>query len=111
MDSANAPTIFDKKTREKASQVLKIHSPGVRSRDSLTGACPGRRVSKRVEPPAEGLSKLFHPAVAAWFEGRFPSPTPAQIEAWPAIIGRPAYADRRADRLRQNLGRVSGGHR
>ncbi len=85
MDSANAPTISDKKTREKTSQVLKIHSPGVRSRDSLTGACPGRRVSKRVEPPAEGLSKLFHPAVAAWFEGRFPSPTPAQIEAWPAI--------------------------
>jgi ATP-dependent Lhr-like helicase len=28
---------------------------------------------------------LFHPAVAAWFRGRFPAPTPAQERAWPAI--------------------------
>jgi ATP-dependent helicase Lhr and Lhr-like helicase len=28
---------------------------------------------------------LFHPAVAAWFEGNFATPTPAQAEAWPAI--------------------------
>ena len=27
----------------------------------------------------------FHPAVAAWFAGRFPAPTPAQTQAWPAI--------------------------
>src|ERR1700687_5391087 len=27
----------------------------------------------------------FHPAVAAWFRAAFPAPTPAQIEAWPAI--------------------------
>ena len=27
----------------------------------------------------------FHPAVAAWFRGAFPSPTPAQARAWPAI--------------------------
>ena len=27
----------------------------------------------------------FHPAVAAWFRGAFPSPTPAQVRAWPAI--------------------------
>ena len=27
----------------------------------------------------------FHPAVAAWFRQRFGAPTPAQIEAWPAI--------------------------
>jgi ATP-dependent helicase Lhr and Lhr-like helicase len=27
----------------------------------------------------------FHPAVAAWFRGRFPAPTPAQEQAWPAI--------------------------
>ena len=31
------------------------------------------------------LSALFHPAVAAWFAGRFASPTPAQVQAWPAI--------------------------
>src|ERR1700757_537978 len=30
---------------------------------------------------------LFHPAVAAWFDATFPSPTPAQAEAWPAIAG------------------------
>jgi ATP-dependent Lhr-like helicase len=28
---------------------------------------------------------LFHPTVAAWFASRFPSPTPAQAQAWPAI--------------------------
>jgi len=27
----------------------------------------------------------FHPAVAAWFAGRFAAPTPAQAQAWPAI--------------------------
>ncbi|MEO6021665.1 MAG: DEAD/DEAH box helicase [Burkholderiales bacterium] len=27
----------------------------------------------------------FHPAVRAWFEQAFAAPTPAQIEAWPAI--------------------------
>jgi ATP-dependent helicase Lhr and Lhr-like helicase len=30
-------------------------------------------------------STLFHPAVAAWFASRFDSPTPAQVQAWPAI--------------------------
>jgi ATP-dependent Lhr-like helicase len=28
---------------------------------------------------------LFHPLIAAWFAGRFASPTPAQVQAWPAI--------------------------
>jgi len=27
----------------------------------------------------------FHPAVAAWFAKAFPAPTPAQVQAWPAI--------------------------
>lgn len=27
----------------------------------------------------------FHPAVANWFRRAFPAPTPAQVEAWPAI--------------------------
>ncbi len=27
----------------------------------------------------------FHPAVAAWFRAAFAEPTPAQVEAWPAI--------------------------
>ena len=31
------------------------------------------------------LSSLFHPAVAAWFDGNFAAPTAAQEEAWPAI--------------------------
>ena len=30
-------------------------------------------------------SELFHPAVAAWFARTFAAPTPAQIDAWPAI--------------------------
>ncbi|AXA85397.1 ATP-dependent DNA helicase [Lysobacter oculi] len=33
-------------------------------------------------PPALAA---FHPAVSGWFGQRFPSPTPAQAEAWPAI--------------------------
>src|SRR6478672_8669077 len=32
-------------------------------------------------PPLAG----FHPAVAAWFQGAFPGPTDAQVQAWPAI--------------------------
>ena len=31
------------------------------------------------------LASLFHPAVAVWFARNFAAPTPAQIEAWPAI--------------------------
>lgn len=31
---------------------------------------------------------LFHPAVAAWFNERFNAPSPAQLEAWPAIQQR-----------------------
>src|SRR5215468_9385160 len=30
-------------------------------------------------------SKLFHPAVAAWFDRTFAAPTIAQAQAWPAI--------------------------
>ncbi len=28
---------------------------------------------------------LLHPAAKAWFQNNFPAPTPAQLEAWPAI--------------------------
>src|SRR5437868_13575013 len=28
---------------------------------------------------------LFHPAVREWFRTSFPSPTPAQSQAWPVI--------------------------
>jgi ATP-dependent Lhr-like helicase len=31
------------------------------------------------------VSEQFHPAVAAWFSSAFSGPTPAQLEAWPAI--------------------------
>src|SRR5215468_1491019 len=30
-------------------------------------------------------ARLFHPAIAAWFERTFAAPTAAQAEAWPAI--------------------------
>ncbi|HWA80485.1 MAG TPA: DEAD/DEAH box helicase, partial [Acetobacteraceae bacterium] len=36
-------------------------------------------------PMNASFSRLFHPAVAAWFASRFAAPTPAQAEAWPAI--------------------------
>ena len=31
-------------------------------------------------------SASFHPAVAGWFNERFAAPTPAQADAWPAIM-------------------------
>ena len=31
------------------------------------------------------LSNIFCPAVASWFAGHFATPTPAQLQAWPAI--------------------------
>jgi ATP-dependent Lhr-like helicase len=31
------------------------------------------------------IHDLFHPAVAAWFQNSFDAPTPAQVDAWPAI--------------------------
>ncbi len=36
------------------------------------------------EAPATVLES-FHPAVAGWFRAAFAGPTPAQVEAWPAI--------------------------
>ena len=34
---------------------------------------------------ASSVLDLFHPAVRAWFESAFAAPTPAQVDAWPAI--------------------------
>ncbi len=34
---------------------------------------------------ASSVLDAFHPAVAAWFARTFDSPTPAQVDAWPAI--------------------------
>src|SRR5271168_4024679 len=36
--------------------------------------------------PIVSNTSLFHPAVSAWFSGRFSAPTPAQAAAWPAIL-------------------------
>src|SRR5205809_2908124 len=36
-------------------------------------------VRKMIQPA------VFHPAVEAWFRKTFPSPTEAQVRAWPAI--------------------------
>src|SRR5271156_1690552 len=38
-----------------------------------------------VMAPIASSTSLFHPAVAAWFGGRFSAPTPTQARAWPAI--------------------------
>src|SRR5277367_2089620 len=35
--------------------------------------------------PIASSTRLFHPAVSAWFNGRFSVPTPTQAKAWPAI--------------------------
>ena len=34
---------------------------------------------------ASSVLDLFHPAVRTWFESAFAAPTPAQVDAWPAI--------------------------
>ncbi|MBA2548813.1 MAG: DEAD/DEAH box helicase, partial [Burkholderiaceae bacterium] len=34
---------------------------------------------------SHSVLQLFHPAVHAWFASAFAAPTPAQVEAWPAI--------------------------
>ncbi|MFV3334371.1 DEAD/DEAH box helicase [Pseudomonas sp. NY15437] len=41
----------------------------------------------RTSPRARRADVLsaFHPAVAGWFRAHFPAPTPAQVQAWPAI--------------------------
>src|SRR5947209_13251157 len=39
-----------------------------------------------LEPPRSGPLAAFHPAVAAWFERRFPEgPTEPQARGWPLI--------------------------
>ncbi len=38
-------------------------------------------------PPGSPGQVFKHPAVSAWFEGKFASPTDAQAAAWPAIAG------------------------
>src|SRR5271170_2345193 len=41
--------------------------------------------------PIVSSTRLFHPAVAAWFGAQFSAPTPTQARAWPAIkAGRDA---------------------
>ncbi|MBI3498027.1 MAG: DEAD/DEAH box helicase [Proteobacteria bacterium] len=42
-------------------------------------------MASRLKPEPLNLDRLFHPAVAAWFEARFPAPTLAQEAAWPEI--------------------------
>ena len=66
-------------------------------RDSKAPAQPAARPAcgrcrKAGDAPAEQgplMTSLvldrFHPAVRAWFESAFAAPTPAQVEAWPAI--------------------------
>ncbi len=41
--------------------------------------------SARPAEPAPRPLAEFHPAVRQWFERHFAAPTPAQVEAWPAI--------------------------
>src|SRR3954468_1130639 len=42
-------------------------------------------MASEVESGGRDVLGGFHPAVAAWFRSAFAEPTPAQLEAWPAI--------------------------
>src|SRR5262245_10831968 len=44
---------------------------------------PSRRAASPKQ--AKPVASLFHPAVAAWFDGAFARPTALQGEAWPAM--------------------------
>ena len=54
---------------------------------------------------------LFHPAVAAWFDRSFAAPTRGAGAGLAGDPGRPARADRGADRLRQDARRLPRGDR
>ena len=53
------------------------------------------------------LASRFHPVVQQWFADTLGEPTAAQARGWAAIRERPAHADRRADRIRQDARGVS----
>jgi ATP-dependent helicase Lhr and Lhr-like helicase len=44
-----------------------------------------RRSGSIIDFSRMNTSELFHPAVSAWFSETFAGPTPAQVDAWPAI--------------------------
>jgi ATP-dependent Lhr-like helicase len=52
---------------------------------SISKARTGAGESSAPSKTSAGVETLFHPAVANWFADSFVSPTPAQVEAWPAI--------------------------
>jgi ATP-dependent helicase Lhr and Lhr-like helicase len=54
-------------------------------RQAARDAARSRSLSVLSVATTPSVSASFHPAVAAWFEGRFGAPTPAQAEAWPSI--------------------------
>ena len=57
-------------------------------RNPETGLTPGATAGAETNsaPPSQATARtLFHSAVASWFADSFAAPTPAQIEAWPAI--------------------------
>src|SRR5215469_5855513 len=52
--------------------------------NSARAGCSQRRHCDSIVP----MPAYFHPAVANWFDRTFDAPTPAQREAWPAIIAQ-----------------------
>ena len=51
--------------------------------DHDRGNCAGTIRALQMDP----VLTRFHPAVRAWFGGRFPGPTEPQRHGWPAIAG------------------------
>ena len=61
--------------------------------------------------PIASSTRLFHPAVAAWFDRQFRRADAGAGAGLAGDPGGPPYADRRADRVRQDAGGVSRGDR
>lgn len=66
------------------------HAPPVQGPEPDRDTLFDPREVSGVEPRLDVVPGVeLHPAVAAWFEARFPAgATPAQVEAWPHIAGR-----------------------
>src|SRR4051794_15955953 len=61
-------------------------SASQQSPDSFPGLSQSAPPGGHEAEAAEHALALFHPAVRAWFERRFPrGPTEAQVAGWPAI--------------------------
>ena len=82
-------------------------SAQVDDRSDAQSSGPARTAASVDAAEAFTYPKLFHPAVAGWFARAFRAPSSGPGRRLACDQGKAAYADRRADRLRQDARRLS----